>query len=175
VVALDPKTVDQVLDAITLVGKITGQQAEATEVVTGLSNRIKAVTDKTASLTSAQRPRVFYVVWYDPLMSSGNGTFQADLIEKAGGTNVAEGINGWANISLEIVVAANPEVMIAGDMSAGGANFQFIDTEPRLADSAARKSGSVFVINSDITSRPEPRLVDGLEQMAKLIHPELFK
>ncbi|MEK7353753.1 MAG: ABC transporter substrate-binding protein, partial [Chloroflexota bacterium] len=84
VVALDPKTVDAVLDAIALVGKITGKQAEAAEVVTGLSTRIKAVTDKTASLTNAQRPRVFYVVWYDPLMSSGNGTFQADLIQKAG-------------------------------------------------------------------------------------------
>jgi len=175
VVALDPKTVDEVLDSISLVGKITGKQAEATEVVTGLSNRIKAVTDKTKTLAQTQRPRVFYVVWYDPLMSSGNGTFQADLIEKAGGTNVAQGLSGWVTISLEAVLTSNPEVMIAGDMSAGGANFNFVNTEPRLKDTSARKNSFIFTVNSDLASRPGPRLVNALEQFAKVIHPELFK
>jgi len=175
VVALDPKTVDEVLGSIALVGKITGKPAEATEVVAGLSNRIKAVTDKTTALPATKKPRVFYVVWYDPLMSSGNGTFQADLIEKAGGANVAQSLSGWATISLETVITANPELMIAGDMSAGGANFQFVNTEPRLKDTSARKNSQIFTVNSDISSRPGPRLVDALEQFAKLIHPELFK
>lgn len=175
VVALDPKTLEQTLDGITLVGKITDNQAEATEVVNGLSKRIKAVTDKTAGLTSAQRPRVFYVVWYDPLMSSGNTTFQADLIQKAGGANVAQGLSGFATISLEAVLTANPELMIAGDMSAGGANFQFVSNEPRLKDTTARKNNAIFTVNSDLASRPAPRIVDALEAFAKLIHPELFK
>lgn len=175
VVALDPRTVDEVLESITLVAKITGKQSEATQVVTGLSDRIKTVTDKTVNLAAATKPRVFYVVWYDPLMSSGNGTFQADLIQKAGGNNIAQGLSGWTTISLEAVITANPEVMIAGDMSEGGANFQFIKTEPRLASTAARKNGLVFTVNSDVASRPGPRIVDALEEFAKFIHPELFK
>ncbi|MEK7353206.1 MAG: ABC transporter substrate-binding protein, partial [Chloroflexota bacterium] len=109
------------------------------------------------------------------LMSSGNGTFQADLIQKAGGTNVAQSLSGWATISLEAVLTANPELMIAGDMSAGGANFNFVNTEPRLKDTNARKNNAIFTVNSDLASRPAPRIVDALEQFAKLIHPELFK
>ena len=175
VVALAPKTVSQALDSITLVGKITGNQAEANELVAGLSNRIKAVTDKTKNLTAAQRPGVFYVVWYDPLMSSGNDTFQGDLIEKAGGANVARDLVGFKAISLEAVITANPEVIIAGDMSTGGANFQFVNTESRLASTAARKNGHVFMVNSDVASRPAPRIVDALEEFARFIHPELFK
>ena len=175
VVGLDPKTVDEVLDSLTLVGKIAGVSEDADKVTAALRARIKAVTDKTASLAADKKPKIFYVVWYNPLMSSGNGTFQADLIQKAGGTNIAQSLSGWATISLETVIAANPDIMIAGDMSAGGANFAFINTEPRLVNTAARKNNLIFTVNSDVASRPGPRIVDALEQFAKMIHPELFK
>ena len=177
VVGLDPKTIEEVLGAITLVGKITGEQATANQVVAGLSSRIKAVTDKTSNLSESRKPRVFYLVWTTPLMSSGNGSFQADLIQKAGGINIAQAINGFATISIEAVIAANPEVMITDDqsMSGGGANAQFINTDPRLANTAARKNNQVFTVTSGFISHSGPRLVDALEQFAKLIHPELFK
>jgi iron complex transport system substrate-binding protein len=175
VVALEPHNIEGVLESITLVGKVTGTQQKAGELVASLESRISAVTALTSGLTAEKRPVVFYIVWSNPLMSSGNGTFQADLIEKAGGTNVAANLNGWATISLESVVKANPAVILAGDMAAQGVNYQFIKNEPRLASTDAIRNGVLFSVNSDVTSRPGPRIVDALEEFAKFIHPELFK
>jgi iron complex transport system substrate-binding protein len=174
VVTLSPDNIDEVLDSITLVGKATGKQAEATELTNSLSNRVKAVTDKTRGLAETKRPRVFYVLWYDPLMTSGNGTFQADLIQRAGGTNIAQNLEGWKTISLEAVITANPEVIIAGDMSDGGLNYQFATSEARLQNTDARKNRRVYWVNSDVASRPGPRIVDALELFARYIHLELF-
>jgi len=176
VLALDSKTIDDVLEAITIVGEVTGQTAEASRLTGQMRNRIKAVTDKTENLAESERPRVFYAVWYDPLMAAGTGTFQSDLIKKAGGKNIAKELEGWATISLEAVITTNPEVMIAGAMTDASAdlNFQFVKTESRLENTDARKNGFIYAIDSDITSRPGPRIVDGLEQFAGFIHPELF-
>ncbi|MBI2849623.1 MAG: cobalamin-binding protein [Chloroflexi bacterium] len=175
VLGLDPKTVDEVLTAINLVGKITGKNREAADLTASLQKRIGAVTDKTNKLNESQRPKTFYIVWPDPLMSSGNGTFQADLIQKAGGTNIAQNLEGWKTISLEAVITANPEVMIAGSMANANTNLQFIKTEPRLANTDARRLGKVYEVDGNLISRPGPRLVDALEEFARTLHPELFK
>ena len=165
VFALNPKTIDEVLEAITLVGEITGQEKEASRLVAEMQNRIKMVTDKTDSLLEEQRPRIFYIVWHDPLMTSGSGTFQHDLIQKAGGTNIARDLTGWPTISLEAVIEANPEVMIAGvgHGNTEDLNFQFIKTESRLRDTDARQNNRVYAIDGNLVSRPGPRIVDGLE------------
>jgi iron complex transport system substrate-binding protein len=176
VFALAPQTLDEVLAAIILVGEITGQEEEASRLVAEMQNRIKAVTDKTDSLSQGQRPRVFYIVWHDPLMAPGSGTFQDDLIGKAGGTNIAQALTGWATISLEVVIEANPEVMIASVSLGMGEDlpFQLIKNETRLRDTDARRNNRVYGIDGDLASRPGPRIVDGLEKFAEFIHPELF-
>ena len=177
VLALDPKTMDEVMESIALVGQVTGRQEEAAQVVSGMRARVKAVTDKTNNLADTERPRVFYAVWYEPLMSAGAETFQDDLIGIAGGNNVAGNLTGWITIGLETVVEADPEVMIAGVnfINIGDLNYQFIETEPRLRDTQARLNNRVFEVDSDLVSRTGPRIVDGLEKLAQFIHPELFK
>lgn len=177
VLALNPKTIDAVLGAILLTGKVAGVEKNAAELVDGMRQRIKAVTDRTAGLTPEQRPRAFYIVWHDPLQTAGSGTLQDELIQKAGGTNIAQGLTDYANISLEVVVRDNPEVIIAGVGHGSGQDqtFQYAQTEPRLRDTDARRNSRIYAINSDLTSRPGPRIVEGLEQLAQFIHPELFK
>ncbi len=176
VFALDPQNLDEVLEAITLVGEITGQEEEASRLAAEIQDRIETVTDRTDGLPQNQRPRIFYIVWHNPLMSAGTGTFQDDLIRKAGGTNIARDLAGWATISLERVIEANPEVMIAGVSHGTGENlnFQFITTEPRLRNTDARRNNRLYGIDGNLTSRPGPRIVDGLEKFAQFIHPELF-
>ncbi len=176
VVALDPKNLDEVLESISLIGEITGQQAEAELLVSEMSDRIKAITEQTAALSQAEKPRVFYAVWYDPLMSAGSETFQDDLIGVAGGINITGNLTGWVTIGLETVLDANPEVMIAGVnyVNIGDANFEFIRTEPRLKDTAARQTDRVYEVDTNLVSRTGPRIIDGLEKLAELIHPELF-
>ena len=177
VFALAPKTLDEVLEAITLVGKITGKDGEASRLVAEMGNRIKAVADKTGSLSQEQRPRVFYITWHDPLMTAGAGTLHDELIQKAGGTNVARDLTGYAGITLEAIIQANLEVMVAGVGMGTGADapLQFAMTEPRLRNTDARLHNRVYAIDVDLTGRAGPRIVDALEQFAQYIHPELFK
>ena len=176
VLALNPKTLGEVMEAIALVGGVTGKEDKASELVAVMQNRIKAVTDKTDNLPPEQRPGVFYCLWHDPLKSAGSGTLQQELIQKAGGINIAQDLSDYANISLEAVIVANPGVMIAGVSHGSGQdlNFQFIQTEPRLSETAARQHENVYMIDGNLTSRPGPRIVDGLEAFARFIHPELF-
>jgi len=177
VVALAPKTVDGVLASIILVGEVTGRSREAIRLVTSLEERIKTITDKMDGLPEGQRPRVFYITWHDPLMTPGSGTRHDDLISKAGGTNIARALTGYAAISLEAVIDANPEVMIAGVGMGTGKDlpFQFIKTEPILMDTDACINNRMYKIDVDLVGRPGPRIVDALEKFAEFIHPELFK
>ncbi len=176
VLALSPQTIDEVFQAITLVGKITGKEEEASKMVTEMQNRTKVVTDKVAGLPEGQRPRIFYITWHDPLMAPGSGTLQDDLIRKVGGTNITHNLTDYANVSLEVIIDANPEAMIAG-VGHGiekDLNFQFIETESRLRDTNARRNNRIYAVDGNLVSRPGPRIVDGLEELARLIHPEIF-
>ncbi len=176
VVALAPKTLDEVLKSITLVGKVTGKDEEASRLIAEMQKRINAVTDKTDKLTETEKPRVFYVTWHDPLMTAGSGTIHDELIVKAGGINVAQGLSGFPDISLETVLEANPQVIIAGVGMGSGEDLplQFVKNEPRLRNVDARISNRMYGVNTDLTGRAGPRIVDALEEFAKSIHPELF-
>jgi len=177
VFALDPKTVDEVLESITLIGKVTGKKEEASQLITGVQNRIKAVTDKTENLPENKKPKVFYLTWLDPLMTPGSGTRHHELIRMAGGTNVAQDLTGYASITLEAIIEANPEVIIAGIGMGSGEDlpFEYVKTEPRLRNVDARINDRMYSIDVDLCGRPGPRITDALEKFAEFIHPELFK
>jgi iron complex transport system substrate-binding protein len=176
VLALDPKTVDEVIEAIELMGAATGEEEKAQALADDMRGRIKAVTDKTSILTSEQRPKTFYVLWHDPLMTTGTYTLQDELIRKAGGVNIAAEVDEYADINLEAVVAADPDVIIAGTShgSAEEQTFLYIKEETRLRDTGAVRNDRIFAVDGNLTSRPGPRIVDGLEWMAHFIHPEMF-
>jgi iron complex transport system substrate-binding protein len=177
VVALTPSSLNEVLDSITLVGKITGQSREASELVSNLRARIETVTDKTRTLSPNQKPRVFYITWHDPLMTAGTMTLADDVISNAGGQNIAYDISGDKAINLETVISRDPQVIVASVGMGSGEDlpWQYVQTEPRLKNTQALLSDRLYRIDGDIIHRSGPRIVDALEQMARFIHPELFK
>jgi iron complex transport system substrate-binding protein len=177
VVALTPGSLNQVLDSITLAGKITGQDKEASELVGSLSARVNEITDKTEKLSPDQRPRVFYVTWHDPLMTAGTGTLSNDVISLAGGQNIASDIDGNKTIDLETVINRDPEVIIVSVGMGTGEDlpWQYIKSESRLSNTQALLNDRVYKIDGDLIHRPGPRIVDALERMAQFIHPELFE
>ncbi len=159
---------DDVLNDIRTVGEITDNEVEAQALTSEMESTIKAVTDQTEELE--ERPRVFYIIWHDPLWTAGSGTFIHELIEKAGGVNICQNITGYTTISIEDVVARNPEVIIAGEFS-----YAWAMNETLLEGTDARQNGRIYQGDDDLVQRPGPRLVEGLEWFAYFIHPEIFE
>jgi iron complex transport system substrate-binding protein len=177
VVALTPSSLDEVLSSITLVGKATGQDEQASKLVSSLRTRIETIADKTRYLPTDQRPRVFYITWHDPLMTAGTGTLADDVIGNAGGENIAHDIPGDKTIDIETVIYRDPQIIIASVGMGAGEDlpWQYAQTEPRLKNTQALLNGRVYRIDGDLIHRAGPRIVEALEQMARFIHPELFE
>jgi iron complex transport system substrate-binding protein len=175
VIALAPKTIEETYDAIELAGKVAGVQDTAISLIEGMRSRINAVTSLVANLSDEERPNVFYIVWHDPLMTAGGDTLPGQLIELAGGKNIFAESSGYPTVSLETLLDREPDIIIAGTGMGSGANapLEWAQSESRLQGTEALKEGKVFSINTDLTGRFGPRIVDALYEMFRLIHPEL--
>jgi iron complex transport system substrate-binding protein len=160
---------DDLLNDIRRVGEITDKEIEAQALTSEMASKIEAISDATSELE--QRPRVFYIVWHDPLWTAGSGTFIHELIEKAGGVNICQNITGYTTIELEYVLASNPEIIIASKWSY---DWAMNETGP-LASTNASQTGRIYTLDDDLVQRPGPRLVKGLEWFAHFIHPEIFE
>ena len=177
VVTIAPATFDETFDSIRMVGKITGTEEKAEELLEDMEDRVAAITEKTDDLPESERLPVFYLVWHDPLMTSGGDTLINEMIEIGGGRNIFEDVSGAAMVELEELIARNPQVIIAG-VGMGldvATTMQVFESEPRLAETDAVKNGRVYGIHLDISGRTGPRIVEGLEAFARAIHPELFE
>ncbi len=175
VFALAPENLNGILEDIKMVGKITGSEKEASELIAQMKNRIEVITDKTQKLQ--EKPGVFYITWHDPLWTIGSETTIQELIEKAGGVNIFQStITGHKAVYLESVIACNPQVIIActGHGQAKGLPFEWAKSEPRLRVTEARQNNRVYQIDADLVSRAGPRIVDALEWFAYFVHPEIF-
>ncbi len=177
VFVLDPRTLPDILDSITLAGKVMNAQAPARDLVKSMQDRINAVKAKTANLPDAQRVRTLFLIWHDPPMTVGPNTFIYELVLLSGGTSVSKGMaNGFPTMGLESIISADPQVVITTGMGlSNNLTLQYVNSEVRLKDIPARRDGRVYEVNQDWTNRMGPRVVDGLEAVARLIHPELFK
>jgi len=171
----NPTTIEEMYGSMETVAKMTGHESEAAAAIESLKKRVAAVDEKILPLSS--RISVFYEVdGTDPAkpFTAGKGTFITLLIERAGGSNIASDINGYPQLSLEQVVAKDPAFIILGDAK-WGTTPESIAKRPGWANLSAVKNGKVLPFNDDLVSRPGPRMVDGLEALAKLLRPELFK
>jgi iron complex transport system substrate-binding protein len=172
----NPTDIDGIYQILETAAQLTGRQAETATLIESLKQRVEVVTSKTATIS--ERPTVFYELDStepNAPYTAGAGTFVDLLIELAGGTNVASVLdNPWAQISLEQLVVMDPDIILLGD-SAYGVTPEAVAARPGWESIAAVINGNVFPFNDDLVSRPGPRMVDGLEAMARLIQPEVFK
>ena len=176
VVALAPETIEDILNDILLVGDFTDTRSVAQGLVRDMRRRIANITDKTATLTQDERPWTLYVTWHDPIWTVGKGSTTHELIENAGGINVARDINRNGTIDRESAVARNPEVIIAGEGhgSAADAPFHWAKTNDVMSEVDARTNDRIYQVNADLATRGGPRIVEGLEWFAYFLHPDLF-
>ncbi len=171
----NPTTLEEMYGNLEIVAQLTGHEVDAATLIESLKVRVAAVDEKIMPLSS--RISVFYELdGTDPAKpyTAGKGTFITLLIDRAGGWNIASDIDGYPQLSLEQVVAADPAFIILGD-SAYGVTPELVTARPGWENLSAVKSGQILPFDDNLVSRPGPRLVDGLEALAKLLRPELFK
>lgn len=169
---LDANTLEDVFRHIQTIGRIVGRSEKADAVTTGLRRRVAEIKART---TAASRPRVFYVLNSDPLMSVGPGSFIHQLIELAGGANVAAGSPvSYPRLSLEEVVRQDPEVILFPVGTEEGIPDQEQQRWLRWPTLSAVKQNRFVRIPSVLLDRPGPRVVEGLELLARRLHPDLF-
>jgi iron complex transport system substrate-binding protein len=174
VIILQPEDIDGIFSDIELVGEVTGKEAEAETLIADLAELIDEIVAKVAD---APLPRVFYgtdVSDPNTLYTVGSGTFIDALITLAGGENITGGLEGWTTYNLEDLVYSNPNIVVIGGAN-WGVSAEEVASRLVWQDLDAVKNGKIFAIDDTPLVRPGPRIADGLELLAGLIHPELFK
>jgi len=175
VLLLFPRHLNDVFDNIALVGKACGKLKEAQELVEQLRARVERVVERVRGLPKV---KVYFELWFDPLMSAGPGTFIDDLIGLAGGENIFhDAQSSWPVVDSEQVIIRNPDVIVLPDkyMSDYNVSIENVKSRPGWQVISAVKNNRIYFINDDMIFRPGPRLVDALELLAKYIHPEALR
>lgn len=169
VVGYDPQNIADIYRVVWEIGKVIGTEGSAAIQVKQMQDRFIAVEKLVAN---ASRPKVFWEVWHDPIYTAGGDTYINDLIKTAGGINMAADTKGWPVYSLEMLLVKNPDIYIATqDQWAIPGN---IPGRPGYNQMNAVKNGRVYILNANNVNRPSLRLVDGLDEVVRAIHPELF-
>lgn len=168
----DPRDLEGVFQSIQAIGELLDEKERAVSLVATLRERAGSVEELARK---EKPPTVFYQLSAEPLYTAGRDSFITDLVRRAGGVSVTADVPGaWPRYSDEAALAARPEVVImaTGDSMGAQANAEVAQA---LKRSPAVINNRVYKINGDYLSRPGPRLVDGLEQLARAFHPKAFE
>ena len=159
-----------VYDTMSKLGQVVNATEKSQSIITDMKKKVADITDK---VKNAKKPTVYYVAGFGKSgdFTAGKDTFIGNMIEIAGGKNVADDVIGW-KYSVEKLVEKNPDVLICSKFFE---TKKGIEATTGYKDLKAVKGGKLLEIDDNTVVRQGPRLAEGLEAMAKLIHPELFK
>ena len=168
-----PKNVDEILRSIHHLGQVVDREREAAVIVQGMKKRRDRVVERVKDL---HRPKVFLQVGEAPVVTVGKGSFVDDLIRLAGGENIAgnqkEMYPRWG---MEEVLQRAPEIILISAMNPKADYQKVLQGWSRWKSIPAVKQGRIYTIDSDVIDRPSPRIVDGLEAIGRILHPEAFE
>lgn len=173
----NPDNINGMYQNLMTVAQLTGHISETEVLINALKEREKHVIEKTTEIKN--KPLVFYEIdGTDPAApwTSGKGTFIDQLIDLAGGRNLGSVMESeWAQISLEEIIAQDPDIILIGDAVWGGVTVDAVKSRPGWDSLSAIKNNRTYEFDDNIVSRPGPRLIEGLEALAKFLHPDLFQ
>jgi iron complex transport system substrate-binding protein len=168
----DPHSVNEMIASVARLGSVLGAEKSAARLAENLRARLAEVDRRLAHTA----PRsVLFVVWTDPLISIGSGTFIADALRRAGARSIVETDAEWPHVNMEDIVRLQPEVIVFATAHAGDTQREIaaMRLQPGWRDVNAMRSGSIVTV-SDAINRPAPRMVEAVEQLARSLHPEAF-
>ena len=171
VYVVDPAGFDGVVKTIQNIGEVVRRREKATEIVRRIAKKKEVVVKLTRSLP---KPKVFFQLGFSPIVTVGRGTLGDDLIRLAGGRNISENESGsYPAYGVETVLSKAPEVIILSSMDSKRDYLNLTKMWQAWKDLPAVKRNAIYVIDSNLVDRPTPRIVEGLEAMARMIHPEI--
>ncbi|MEJ2672055.1 MAG: cobalamin-binding protein [Deltaproteobacteria bacterium] len=171
VYVVDPHKVTGVIATLKEIGRLLNVEGRAGKLAAALTHRYQRI--KGLAAQAVRRPRVFFQIGISPIVSAGSHTFIDELITTAGGLNLAAGKVPYPRFSQEQILALQPELIIITSMARGGGFEQVKAGWESWQTLPAARHHRIFLVDSDIMDRPSPRLLDGLELLFRLIHPEL--
>lgn len=166
------ESVQDIHAAIDILGRQYGRQVQADALRAQINAELAAVREHVEG-----RPpvRVFYVVWDDPPMTTGAGTFVNELITLAGGHNVfADADALWPNVSFEALVARAPDVIVWPQDPDAPRSLDALRQRPGWRELDAVQRGAVHFVDADLFNQPGPRVPEAADLLARLLHPEAF-
>ncbi|KMK97367.1 ABC transporter substrate-binding protein [Rossellomorea marisflavi] len=170
-VVRDASSFDKVYTTIENIGKLVGENEKAEKVVSDMKDGIESIKEKTASVKD--KKSVYVEVSGEPeIYSTGKNTFVDEMLATINADNVMGDQEGWINVSEEDVLAKNPDVIIT---TYGEQAVQQVLDRSAWKDVQAIKDEEVHDVNTDLVTRSGPRIVEGVEEIAKAVYPELFK
>jgi iron complex transport system substrate-binding protein len=164
-----------VYDKIKMIGKATGTEPEAQEIVTDMKDRLEAIKTKAAEYITDKKKVWVEVSPAPDIFTTGTNTFMHEMLDSLQAVNAAEEHEGWVTLTEEEIVELNPDVIIT--------TYGYYVENPKnqvlsragWAEVPAIKNELVFDVDNDTVTRPGPRLIEGVETLAELIYPEVFK
>jgi iron complex transport system substrate-binding protein len=169
---VDPESFEEIPSRIQTVGRILNRSAAADGVAMAMRQRIAAIRSK---MEAVARVRVLYVLNSQPLITVGPGSYIHQVINVAGGSNIAsQATVPYPHLNMEAVLKEDPEIIIFPIGKAEGISLTEQQEWLRWTSLSAVKHGRLHQISADILNRPGPRIVEGLETLARIIHPEAF-
>ena len=175
VYAVNPVNLNSVMESVLEIGILLNATIKAKTIVKNMSLRIQAV--KSLIHNTSQRPLVFFQIGVSPIVSAGTGTFIDEFIDLAGGRNIASGMGQYPRFSREQVIALKPDIIIISSMARANPElFEKAKQQWNLwPDIPAVRNNRIYIVDSNIFDRPGPRMVDGLELLAEMLHPDIFR
>jgi len=176
VLVVESSTLIDLYTSISLVAQVTGVIPAGEALIASMQERINAVEVVVSVVPIDKRIRVFYEVYSDPLMSAGKGAFINEIISLAGGVNIFGDVaENYPKISAEVVAERQPEIILFPNLH-GTADFvlEAMTGRPGWERVPAVINGRVFAVSDDSFARQGPRVVEAVEEAARLFYPELF-
>ncbi|MFA4886049.1 MAG: ABC transporter substrate-binding protein [Desulfotomaculaceae bacterium] len=177
VVVIESLNLPQVLENMRLIGQVTGASDAANNLTADMQKRIDSITTKVSGLPDEQKPAVYFEIWPDPLTTGGSKSFVNSLITMAGGKNIAGDVEqDWVNLSPEMVLARDPKVAILCHHGSSLQTVEQFKSRKGWEQVSAIKNNRIGLVSDENTVvRTGPRVVEGFEYIARLIHPDLIK
>jgi iron complex transport system substrate-binding protein len=168
----DPKDMKELLNSIRDIGKITGKEKTAENLIRNMEQEIEEITSRVKLIPKDKRPKVFIEIWHDPLTTGGRGSFIDELITLAGGINIAyDTKRPFSIFSPEEVIRRNPDCIILTYMDKERPS-RLLRKRLGWSQITAVKNNRLYNdINPDLLLRPGPRLVQGLKEIYKRLYP----